>query len=237
MSFSQASIVDVDPPRWDGFGLHLEWRSSSPPGTIFQVYVARRLAWHGTARSVSLPMPTGRVRIDIGTVGPGEGPLDFSADLPAAKADRARLSWLGGTFLDPEGGDDVAGFRIFGEAAPGQGIDYSRALSEQPAYPAGIITDGFGLGGFGQGGFGRAASSFSWTSPPLDQGLWSFAIVPFDAAGNTGVPMVASVSIEAPPRPPAADAEGRRLSAQYLADTRRVTLLWRASPSDSSDYS
>ena len=72
---------------------------------------------------MAIPMPSSRVRIDIGAVGPGEETTDFSAVLPAAASDRAQLSWLGGSYLDPTGNDDVSGFRVYGEVVPGGGID------------------------------------------------------------------------------------------------------------------
>jgi len=228
--FDQSTITEVKPPAWDGSAVQLEWTSTAPLGTVFQVYVARALVWHGTARWVSIPMPSSQVRIDIGVVRAGAESTDFSAQLPAAPGDRARLSWLGGSYLDPTGKDDVAGFRVYGETAPGGGIDYSRTLAEIRAYPGGILTDGYGLGGFGQGGFGRSASSYEWTSTALSSGVWSFAVVSVDAAGNPGVPAVTSVTILAPPRPPAAFPDGSRLKSTYNPSARTVTLSWQASP-------
>jgi hypothetical protein len=175
-------------------------------------------------------MPSTRARIDIGAVGPDEGTTDFSASLPDAPKLRAHLSWLGGSYLDPSGNDDLAGFWIYGEPSPGAGIDYTQFLAEIRAYPGGILTDGFGLAGFGQGGYGRAASLYTWTSPALQSGLWAFAVVSFDAAGNPGVPSITSVQINAPPRPPAACLDGSRLKSTYDPATRTVTLLWQPSP-------
>ncbi len=228
--FDQSSITEVKPPVWDGSALHLEWTSTAPPGTVFQVYVARVLVWYGTSTWVAIPMPSSLVRIDIGAVGPGEATTDFSAMLPDAPQDRARLSWLGGTYLDPTGNDDVSGFRVYGEVLRGGGIDYENPLAEICAYPGGILTDGFGLGGYGQGGFGRAASSYSWTSPALQSGTWSFAVASVDAAGNQGAWAVTSIGILAPPRPPAAFPDGSRLMYTYNPIARTVTLFWQASP-------
>jgi hypothetical protein len=231
--FDQSTITDVSPPTWDGSALHLEWTSSAPDGTTFQVYVGRALSWHGTSRWVAIPMPASRLRIDIGTVGPGEDAVDFSGLLPPSPADRAELSWLGGTYLDPTGNDDVAGFRIHGASAPGGAIDYTRALDEIPAYPGGIVTHGYGLGGYGQGGYGRAASTYRWTSPSLRAGTWPFAVVSYDAAGNPGVPALTSVSIASSPRSPAPFPDGSRLKYAYDPADRTVTLSWLPSPSTS----
>ena len=230
MSFSQDTIVEVQPPAWTGSAIHLEWTSTSPAGTVFQVYVDRGLAWHGTSRWVDLPMPTSRARIDVGTVDPSEATADFSGSLAPAPANRALLSWLGGTYQDPDGGDDILGFRVYGEPTPGGGIDRVSPRTDIVAYPGGLVNDGFGLGGFGQGSFGRAASTYSWTSPALGAGTWSFAIVPYDHAGNEGTPTTASVTISAPPAAPPPDGEGDRLTYSYDATSRQVTLAWLPSP-------
>ena len=230
MPFDQSSIVEVLPPRWDGSALQLSWTSTAPAGATFQVYVGRRLAWYGTSRWVALTMPAGRARIDVGVVGPGEATVDFSAMLPGAPADRVTLSWLGGSYLDPTGGDDVQGFRVFGAARPGGPVDMATPLADVAAYPGGTPIDGYGLGGFGQGGFGRSASSYRWTSPPLASGTWSFAVAPYDRAGNQGEPAVMSAAVASPPRPPAAGPDGSRLRCDYDPDTRRATLSWNPSP-------
>jgi hypothetical protein len=227
MPFDQSTITEVRPPAWDGSTLHIEWSSTSPPGTTFQVYVGRVLAWYGTSRWVAITMPPSRVRIDVGAVAPGEAARDFSALLPPAPSDRVELDWLGGTFLDPTGGDDVQGFRVYGSPLPGAGVDYSSPLAEIQAYPSGVITDGYGLGGFGQGGFGRAASSYRWTSPSLARGRWTFAVAPFDAAGNEAAPSTKSALIQSPPGAPGAGPDGSRLSLSYDPATRRATLAWR----------
>lgn len=228
--FDQSTITEVKPPAWDGAALHLRWTSTAPAGTPFQVYVGGALAWHGVSRWVAIPMPSARVRIDIGAVGPGEETTDFSAMLPAAPSDRARLSWQGGSYLDASGRDDLAGFWIHGAPAPGAGVDYSRTLAEICAYPGGILTDGYALGGFGQGGFGRAAAVYQWSSGPLESGTWSFAVVPFDAARNPGTAALASVTISAAPRPPQAWSDGARLKSTYNPATGAVTLQWQPSP-------
>jgi hypothetical protein len=124
----------------------------------------------------------------------------------------------------------VAGFVVYGEKRPGGGIDYTQTLTQITAYPGGILTDGYGLGGFGQGGFGRAASSYQWTSDALGSGVWSFAVVPSDAAGNQGAGSISSVAITAPPRPPAAYPDGSRLQYTYNSSNHTVTLSWQASP-------
>ncbi|MDG3005496.1 hypothetical protein [Paludisphaera mucosa] len=230
MPFDQSSIIEVRPPTWDGSTLQLSWTSTAPAGTTFQVYVGRKLAWYGTSRWVALTMPTSRVRFDIGAVGSGEATVDFSPSLPHGPSDRVTLSWLGGSFLDPTGGDDVQGFRIFGPRKAGWAVDFSTPLVEISAYPGGVPIDGYGITGFGQGGFGRAASFYQWTSPALATGSWTFAVVPYDAAGNQGAPALQTAWIASPPRPPAAKPDGSRLRCDFDPTTRRATLTWNPSP-------
>ena len=108
--------------------------------------------------------------------------------------------------------------------------------------PLGIITAGFGLGGFGSGGFGQSAGNYSWTSGPLAAGTWTFAVVPYDAAGNEGSAQPTTVTITAPPRAPAAFA-GTSTRLQYVLlgfgqvgfgsggfGLPAATLVWNPSP-------
>jgi hypothetical protein len=237
MAFSQATILEVSPPQISGSQVYLSW-SSSPGGTCFQVYVNQLLAWSGQRSSTWIPIPTGPVRIDIGTVDTGEENTSFASSLPAAPSRRARLSWQSGAYK----GIDLAGFRVYGPDGPGAAVDYSTVLADITAYPAGIATDGFGLGGFGTGGLGQTAGTYSWTSDPLSAGSWTFAVVPYDAAGNEGVAQSTTAVMAAPPRAPAAFA-GTTTRLQYAPDgfgqvgfgfggfgLPTVTLLWNPSP-------
>jgi hypothetical protein len=238
MPFSQASVSDVRVVA-DGPELFVCWSTTAPSGTRYQVYVNKRLAWSGRSTRCHVPFPVPsagwNLWVDVGTVDPADATTDFSSSLPAPTglSTRAQLSWLGGTYLDPTGNDDVRGFRIYGPDTPGGAVDYTTILATIPAYPGGWITDGFGLGGFGQGGFGRAATSYQWESGPLASGAWTFAVVPYDAAGNARPPgQVATVTIAEAPLPPAAAADGTLLSYNYNGPTARTaTLTWLPSPS------
>ena len=238
MSFSQGTVSDVRIAR-DGAELHVSWASTAPWGVTFQVYVDRRLAWSGPSRSCNLPSPAGAAGrlawVEVGTVAPSEARRDFSAALsgPAGSGGRAHLNWSGGTYLDPSGRDDVRGFHVFQSTTPGGPANFTNAVGTVAAYPGGAITDGLGVGGFGRGGFGRAASTYDWYSPPLSSGIWTFAIAPYDRAGNVqGSPTTASVTIVSPPRPPAPDANNSRLNYSYAGPASRLaTLSWLASPS------
>src|SRR5205823_96019 len=110
-----------------------------------------QLAWSGRRPWTWVPIPTGPVRVDLGAVAAGEEGIDWTRAigygsggygldplgavdlLPAAPTRRARLSWSGGSYL----GATIAGFRVYGETAPGGGVDYSHPLAAVTAYPAG----------------------------------------------------------------------------------------------------
>ena len=136
-----------------------------------------------------------------------------------------QLTWQSGTYK----GINLAGYRVYGEPTAGGGIDYTCPLADLTAYPAGILTDGFGLGGFGSGGWGQAASTISWTSDPLAGGSWQFAVVPYDEAGNEGAPQTAIVSISAPPGRPHHSRVPRSVFSTTCSPTDRHRLASVAS--------
>ena len=227
MGFSQATITAVNPPQYWGAQVYLSWTSSSPAGTWFQIYLDRALSWFGQSTSVRLPVPPiGVTRVNIGTVPPGKEQTDFSSSLPSAPGRRAELTWFGGTFE----GADIAGFRVFGSDAAGGPIDYSTVLTDITAYPSGIYTDGWSLGRWSYGGFGESASTYTWTSDSLTAGTWSYAVMPYDLAGNLGPAATTSITIVVPPLAPATFDDGLRLLYSFNASLEEVTLTWLASP-------
>ncbi len=207
MAFSQATITQVFTPRpmQTQDDIFVWWASSSPVGTWFQVYLNQQFSWCGTSTYCYVPFPQGPTRVDIGTVADGEAMTNFSSSLPASRSRRVQLTWQSGTYA----GTDLAGFRVYSSDSRGGAIDYTTPLATITAYPAGIVTDGFGFGGFGGGGFGQAPGIYTWTSNPLAAGTWFFAIVPFDAAGNAGVAQTTMAIITAPPREPGLFADGQ----------------------------
>jgi hypothetical protein len=229
MAFDDTVISGISARPFDA-DLYISWSSSAPAGTTFQVYLDAKLVWHGADLACVLPLPAHRVTIDVGAVGAGEATTDFSSSLtpPPGTGSRAELTWTGGAYLDPDG--DLAGFRVYGEATPGGGIDYGTVLGTVAAYPGGRATDGFGLGGFGSGGFGSGAGSYSWTSDPLASGTWHFGVRPLSGAGNEGPAATAAVTISVPPMPPAVNGNGKRLTYTYNVSTSVLTLNWLASP-------
>ncbi len=238
MAFSQTTISNVRVSR-NGPEVFVAWNCSAATGSVFQVYLDRRLSWSGTALSCTVPAPADALGrnawVEIGTVASAEAHTDFSASLvgPAGQGGRVSLAWLGGTYLDATLRDDIQGFQIFRSASAGGPVDFSTSLGVVAAYPGDVISDGFGVGGFGKGGFGKAATSYQWFGSPLDSGVWSFAVAPYDLAGNVqAAPSVVTVAIATPPRAPAADANGLRLSYSYAGPATAVaTLNWLASPS------
>lgn len=229
MSFSQATITHVS-TEIELDGLLIEWESSSPEGTLFQVYVNQVRVYGGPRRYVKIPYPRGEVHVDVGTVAAGEANVNHASSLPSAPERKAWLRWPGGTYLDPTGEGDVKGFRVYGESSPGSGINYSLILADIPAYGGGQISDGYGLGGYGHGGYGQAASYYEWRSAPLSSGTWHFGVRAYDRSGNEATPFTASVVIATPPRAPAAYADASRLTYTYDPDDQTVTICWNESP-------
>jgi hypothetical protein len=232
MAFSQATITDVSiKPIPERAELWVNWTSSSPDGTTFQVYADRRLAWHGVSRSCVLPWPRHPIEIEVGTVAASEAQANLSASLPAALnvAPRATLTWFGGRYLDP-GTHDVVGFRIYQAATTGGAVDYGNVVGFVPFSQSAQPVDGYGRGRFGRGRFGFSEVSYRWQSEPLTAGTWAFGVKPIRAGGIEGTAAEDTVVISRPPSPPAPNANGSRLSYSYNAGTRVVTLSWNASP-------
>ena len=238
--FCNPQLLASTHPVYSGFQVYISWTSTSPAGTWFQVYLNDALAWWGQTTTATLILGSaGPIRVDIGTVLPGEEQTDFSSSLSAAPARRAELSWLGGTFE----GADIAGFQVWSSASapvgygsggfgsgPFGGITLTTLETDITAYPSGIVTDGFGLGGFGLGGFGEAAGTYGWISDALSSGTYWYAVIPYDSAGNLGTGAATSVTIGVPPGPPALFGDNTRLHYTYNASNQEVTLLWNASP-------
>jgi hypothetical protein len=224
--FSQSLIKQVFPPRYRGNQVFISWQSAGPPGTWFQVYVNGALSWAGRTTSVTLPLPTGPTRVDIGSVLAGQEWTSFADLLPAAPRRRATITWQGGRFL----AGDLAGFHVYGSPGAGGPVSFAAPVATITAYPSGILTDGFGLGGFGGGGMGSVAGTYAWTSGPLSSGTWNFAVKSFDAAGNEGPAVNTSVAICVPPgEPPVFEGTQTRLNYAYSASSHQAALSWLAS--------
>lgn len=260
MSFDQSTINSVAYVTEPG-GLLIDWTTTSPQGTWFQVYVDGQLVDRTRGTSAQIPKPAVGARIEIGSVDSADSQVRFSGGgfgaggfgaygfgfaFPTAPANRVELEWTGGAFLDTLG--IVGGFYVydtipavgFGDAGFGDGgfgggsvggSGFSLVtppLANIPAYTGGIATSGFGMGGFGAGGFGSASASYSWTSDPLSGGSWTFAVVPYDTAGNLGTADFNTTTILAPPAPPAMFPDGTRF--HYAVTGGAIVLTWNLSP-------
>ncbi len=239
MGFSQSGIA-VQSVQPAGPELFVRWTSSAPEGTYFQVYVDGQLNWSGTSRRCYVPFPAGafgrNLWVDVGMVDAAEARVDFSSELASSTnggGGIVRISWLGGTYLDPSGAGDVEGFHLYRGPTAGAAVDFTTVIDTVPAYAGGPITDGFGMGGFNLGGFGQAATFYSWSTVGLSSGLWQFAVVPFDHEGNDrGSGQTVSVTISAAPSPPGRLPDGSQLDYTYSGPpSGQVTLTWAASPS------
>lgn len=233
MAFSQATIEDVAVGR-DVDDWRISWvDSTSPAGTVYQVYADLKLKWSGKAKSVVLPL-AGFLRIDVGTVAPGEDTTDFSASLVAApeSASRVLLTWDGGDWESRA--LPIEGFHVYASSAPGAAVDYATILATIPEAVQGIQPGGWGAGGWGSGGWGAGLAAYSWTTGRLCPGDWSFAVVPFDTAGTEGDPSLeVTATVTAAPRAPAPNPAGRRLtydSYHTAGGHAFATLHWLASP-------
>jgi len=224
MPFDQSTITAVSAPVYHAGQVLLSWESSSPPGTWFQVYVGRKLAWKGRERHAALPAPDhDRVRVHIGAVEASERSTDFGSTLPASSSNRVTLTW---ELIDPS----ATVFRIYRSSEAGEPVDYDAVIATVPVGVPGRTFLGFGMGGFGEGGFGGSPASYKWTSPELTSGAWTFGVVPVDEVGNEGDAVEVSATIAAPPNPPARDSRNRRLTYSLNAGTKVATLNWLASP-------
>lgn len=207
--------------------LIITWESTSGPGTVFQVYIDRRLAWTGTGTRAVLPRPGRSVTVEVIPVDPGHEKTDYSGTLPAIPGRSVVLEWSGGRYL----GAGLVAFRIYRGPSPGGPVSYSgKPLARVAWAPPGNDPDGFGVGGFGSGGFGHAAIRYTWTSPPMAGGLWTFGVVPEDASGALGTPVEATIDHAPAPEPPGQGPDGSRLRVAVDPATRIPTLTWIASP-------
>lgn len=218
MAYSDTTISSVTATDDDG-ELLVRWSSTLAEGAVFQVYLDRRLAWSGTARLAVVPSPRGPARIDVGSVGATEGGADLSASLSGGGGTgrRARLEWVGGSYLSPT----IESFLVYRGASPGVAATIvGTPEAVVPAYPRGVrITPGVS----GYGTTANPATQYRWTGETLPNGTWHFAVVPVDTAGNRGPAATVSIAISAPPGPPT------NVTLAYDPATGVPTLSWTAS--------
>jgi hypothetical protein len=175
---------------------------------FYQVYVNGKFAGatiDTEQRQMVVPLPSCLnylLRIEVFAVEVKFADVDFSGELENSPAGsgRVRISMLRDQNI-PSG----ATVQIFFDNGTGQ-IDYENPLTDSPIYlwpawqdKAGFgmsrfgLSDfgydsaaalGFGKGSFGNGRFGLDADSIEWVSPPLQAGVYKFAVVVTDEKGN-----------------------------------------------------
>jgi len=185
----------------------VRWRSVLTD-VYYQVYVNGRFA--GTTldtdqRQMVVPIPGSlitAVRIEVFAVKAQYADMDLSDELAGVSSDsgRVKISMLRSQDLPPG-----ATIQIYSDNGTGE-IDYDIPLNDSPVrlWPAwqdkagfGMslfgVSDfgydsaaavGFGKGSFGNGGFGLDADTIEWISPTLSAGVYKFAVVVTDSAGN-----------------------------------------------------
>lgn len=213
MSFDQTDILEVVATP-TGKDLKVSWVSSAAPGTFYQCYVNRVLSWFGSATSCVVPMPPSGITasIDVGTVLASEAPFTqvLGLPVPGSGGQRVTLTWVGGSFLG-----SVDHFNVYSGLTPGGAVSYAKAIGRVVAYEQGIVTDGAGIGPAGYGIAGVSAASYFWTSLPLAPGTWNFGVKPADANNVEGSASTFSATVAGPPKPPARNAAGKRLTYTY----------------------
>lgn len=185
----------------------VQWRSVLND-VFYQVYVNGKCA--GTTldteqRQMVVPLPNCLdypVRIEVFAVEAQCADVDFSGELDntPAGSGRVRISMLRSQDLSPG-----ATVQIFFDNGTGQ-IDYEHPLTNSPVelWPAwqdkagfgmsrfglsdfgydSAAAVGFGRGSFGNGRFGLDEDTIEWISPPLEAGIYKFAVVVFDEKGS-----------------------------------------------------
>lgn len=216
----------VDTPRI----VLVQWRSVLQD-VYYQVYVNGVFA--GTTldtsqRRMVVPIPSAfdyPVRIEVFAVKAEDADKDLSYELtnPASRSGKVKIKMLRGHDLPID-----AAAQIYFDNGTGT-IDYDSPLAETPIniWPswqdkAGFGMSRFGLGDFGYdcaaavgfgkgcfglGGFGMDADFIEWTSPPLEAGVYKFAVVICDSAGGKSLAAETGPITVTPPAKPAESLE------------------------------
>ncbi len=211
----------------------VRWRSVLQE-VFYQIYVNGKFAsttLDTEQRQMIVPVPsflTCAVRIEVFAVQAQDADIDFSDELDDSHGDsgRVKISMLRSHDLPPE-----ATAQIYFDNCTGE-IDYENPLTDPPIrlWPAwqdkagfgmsqfgisdfgydGAAAIGFGKGSFGYGLFGLDADTIQWTSPPLDAGVYKFAVIVVDEKGNSSnVTETGPITVTPAARP----AEGLEISS------------------------
>lgn len=185
----------------------VKWRSCWTD-MLHQIYVNGQFAGatiDSQQRQIVVQLPSSSqsaARTEVFAVTPEHAHADFGEQLCSAfgYTGRVRIVMLRGQNL-PCG----ATANIYSDNGTGQ-VDYSKAMNNSPIriWPAwqdkagfamsrfglsdfgcdSAAAVGFGKGSFAQGAFGFDADAFEWISPPMDAGIYKFAVQTVDKHGN-----------------------------------------------------
>jgi hypothetical protein len=201
---------------------------------FYQVYVNGRYAGStidSRQRQMIVQIPTclkTAVRIEVFAVEAEQADTDFSGEIESSvgQMGRVKISMLRSQKV-PIG----ATVQIYSDGGSGE-IDYDKPLNDStiriwPAWQdkAGFgmsrfgasdfgfdssAAVGFGKGTFGNGHFGFDADVLEWMSPPMEAGVYKFAVKVSDEAGNeSGVSETVQVTVIPAARP----ADGMSISS------------------------
>jgi hypothetical protein len=185
----------------------VKWQSCWPD-MFYQVYVNGQYAGatvDSQQRQMIVQMPTSLetpVRIEVFAVGVEQANTDFSSKIDSSigQSGRVRINMLRSQNL-PIG----ATAQIYFDNGTGE-IDYDNPLNGLPIRVWPVWQDkagfgmsrfgasdfgydsaaaiGFGKGSFGNGQFGLDADTFEWVSPPMQAGVYKFAVRITNAVGK-----------------------------------------------------
>ncbi len=185
----------------------VKWRSYWAD-MFYQVYVNGQYAGvtvDSQQREMIVQIPMcliAPVRIEVFAVEAEQADTDFSREIdsPIGQSGRVRVSVLRGQNL-PIG----ATAQIYFDSGTGE-IDYDSPLNDSPIKVWSVWQDkagfgmsrfgasdfgydwaaavGFGKGSFGNGQFGLDADIFEWLSPPMQPGVYKFAVKITSKVGN-----------------------------------------------------
>jgi len=185
----------------------VKWRSSWSD-KFYQVYINGRYAGvtiDDQQRQMIVQIPTSfetPMQIEVFAVEPEQADVDFSGefDVPSYHSGRVRITFLRGQDL-PIGSVG----QVYFDNGTGE-IDYDNPLNDLPFRIWPVWQDkagfgmskfgfsdfgydsaaavGFGRGCFGHGQFGLDADALEWLSEPIEAGVYKFAIILIDKAGN-----------------------------------------------------
>ncbi len=201
---------------------------------FYQIYVNGRYAGStidSQQRQMIVQIPTSleaAVRIEVFAVEAEQADIDFSSEIESSMGQSGRVK------IGMPRSQKVAigtAAQIYSDGGSGE-IDYNNPLNDSPirVWPAwqdkagfgmsrfgasdfgfdGSAAVGLGKGVFGKGHFGLDADVLEWISPPMETGVYKFAIKVTDEAGSESR---ASETGQVTVIPPARPADGMSISS------------------------